>query len=286
MDRLSKKCVLTSGIVHGTLVLLLIVGPAFLTSDSKPDTAAILTFTDVEAIASGSPVMGQGTPNGGSAIPTPPEPKPVVEPPKSAQPVVRNPEPRNDPKPVDPPPKPNTDSTDPADKPRKPVIDLTRVVRNPNRTSTPKPNTAADDKARAQAAEAKANARQLANAIDKIRTGSSSGVDVGPVGVSTGSGPSVAAYSDILRTIYFNSWREPSDATMEDAVVKVTVTIARDGSVVSARITKTSGDPAVDRSVQHLIDSVPFIKAFPEDWKERQREFKLSFSLKAKRSLG
>ena len=104
--------------------------------------------------------------------------------------------------------------------------------------------------------------------------------------MSTGTGPSVGAYSDILRSIYFNSWREPSDATMEDAVVKVSVTIASNGSVISARITKPSGDPAVDKSVQHLIDSVPFIRAFPEDWKERQKEFKLSFSLKAKRSLG
>ena len=44
MDRLSKKCVITSGIVHGTLVLLLIVGPAFLTSDIKSDTSEILTI--------------------------------------------------------------------------------------------------------------------------------------------------------------------------------------------------------------------------------------------------
>ena len=283
MDRLAKKCVITSGIVHGTLVLLLIVGPAFLTSDSKLDTAPILTFTDVEAISAGAAVMGQGTPNGGRSAPTPPEPKPVELP--KPLPVVKIAEPRNDPKPVDPLPKPNPDSTDPTDKPRRPVVDLTKVVRNPNKTTTPKPNTADADRARAQA-EAKANARQVATAIDKIRTGSSSGVDVGPVGVASGSGPSVAAYSDILRTIYFNSWLEPSDATMEDAIVKVSVTIANDGSVISARITKSSGDAAVDRSVQHLIDSVPFIKAFPADWKERQKEFKLSFSLKAKRSLG
>lgn len=284
MDRLSKKCVITSGIVHGTLVLLLIVGPAFLGSDSQIDTAPVLTIIPDIAISSGATVIGQGTPNGGRAepiqTPAPKPPDPV--PPTPKPPKV---EPRVEPKPVEPTPKQNAESLEPTDKPRKPVISLNQIVRKPSTTAA-KPNTsAADEKARARADAQKA-AKRFETAMNNIEQGASPGVDVGPVGVSTGTGRSVGAYSDILRSIYFNSWREPSDATMEDAIVKVSVTIASDGSVISARITKSSGDSAVDKSVQHLIDSVPFIRAFPEDWKEKQKEFKLSFSLKAKRSLG
>ena len=281
MDRLAKKCVITSGIVHGTLVLLLIVGPAFLTSDSKPDTSQILTIIPDNALSSGAAVMGQGKPNGGRSTPTPPDPKPPEQP--KPVPVVKIPVPRPDPKPVEPTPKP--DATESSDKPRKPVVDLTKVVRNPNKTTTPNKSTADDDKAKAQA-EAKQAAKRLETAMNNIQRGASTGVDVTTPGTPTGIGPSVAAFNDILKSIYFNNWHEPSDVTSEDGVVKVTVTVARDGSVIASRISKSSGDAAVDRSVQRTLENVTFIKPFPEDWKESQRQFQLSFSLKAKRSAG
>ncbi len=281
MDRLAKKCVITSGIMHGTLVLLLIVGPAFLSSDSQPDTTQILTFIPDNALSSGAAVLGQGTLNGGRSAPTPPEPKPVELP--KPLPVVKIAEPRNDPKPVDPLPKPNPDSTDPTDKPRKPQISLIPIVRKPS-TTTPKPNTtAAAEKAKAKA-EADKAARTVQTALNNISRNASTGVDVTTPGTPTGSGPSVAAFNDILKSIYFNNWHEPSDVTSEDGVVKVTVTVARDGSVIASRISKSSGDAAVDRSVQRTLENVTFIKPFPEDWKESQRQFQLSFSLKAKRS--
>ena len=51
MDRLSKKCVITSGIVHGTLVLVLIVGPAFLGADeSKFDPKEVIDFIPFKTI--------------------------------------------------------------------------------------------------------------------------------------------------------------------------------------------------------------------------------------------
>lgn len=294
MDRLSKKCVIASGVVHGTLVLLLLVGPAFLPSDSAPTSAEILTIIPDIAIPSGAPVIGFGTPNGGRQDPTPPPPRPpepkppAPEPPK---PVAVRDTPKDEPRKTDDDiktaerkPTPDPDSLETTPKRRKPVVDVSKpVVRNSSKS--PSKDTAAADKAKAAAA-AKQAAKRFESAMQNIRSGSSSGVEVGPVGVSTGSGPSVAAFGDILRTIYFNNWREPSGATADDAVVKVTVTIARDGSVISARITRSSGDSAVDRSVQHTLDTVTFITPFPADWKESQRQFQISFSLKAKRSIG
>ena len=280
MDRLAKKCVITSGIMHGTLVLLLIVGPAFLSSDSQPDTSQVLTFEADTALSSGAAVRGFGTPT--PAEPKPPAPVPPTPTPPKPEPVVKTPEPHSDPKPVDPTPKPNPDSTEPSDKPRKPQISLIPIVRKPS--TTPKPNTtAADEKAKAKA-EADKAARTVQTALNNISRNASTGVDVTTPGVPTGSGPSVAAFNDILKSIYFNNWHEPSDVTSEDGVVKVTVTVARDGSVIASRISKSSGDAAVDRSVQRTLENVTFIKPFPEDWKESQRQFQLSFSLKAKRS--
>lgn len=294
MDRLSKKCVITSAIVHGTLVLVLLVGPAFLGSDTNPDASQqILTIIPDIAISSGATVIGFGTPNGGRSEPTPPpqpqprpqpQPQPQPQPPPAVRNEVKDPPKVERTKPV--PDKPATESLEALDKPRRPQVSLTPIVRKPS-NSTAKPNTsAADERAQARA-DAQRTAKRLETAMNNIQQGASSSVDVGPpVGVSTGTGRSVGAYSDILRSIYFNGWREPSDATMEDAVVKVSITIRSNGEVISSRITKSSGDQAVDRSVQHLIDSITFVRPFPEDWSERQKEFKLSFSLKAKRSLG
>jgi len=305
MDRLAKKCVITSGIVHGTLVLLLIVGPAFLSSDNTPSSSEILTIIPDLASADGAAVMGFGTPNGGRQDPTPPTPPPP-QPPKPPTPAPPEPKPpvervKDTPKekPTDKDIKdakvPDSTTKDPdavePPKKNKPVISLTQVTRKSSQTSTKEAEKAAAEKAAANErarvnAENQRRAEVFRSAANNISSGASSGVEVGPIGVSTGSGPSVAAFGDILRTIYFNNWHEPSDATSDDGVVKVTVTIARDGTVISGRITKSSGDPAVDRSVQRTLENVTFIKPFPESWKESQRQFQISFSLKAKRSLG
>ncbi|MEY4386718.1 MAG: TonB terminal [Verrucomicrobiota bacterium] len=301
MDRLTKKCFLGSGIVHGTLVLLLIVGPALMPSDSsKVDQSQILTVIPDVALSSGATVMGFGTPNGGKADPTPPPKVQVVEPKPPVPPPVTRVEPPKD-KPVTPPKTndrdikdaPKNPTRDPdaleSNKSKKPLVDVKNlVVRDPSKTK-PTANKTADttaaDESRARA-EAKRRADIINAAAGSIRSGASTGVEVGPVGLPTGSGPSVGAFGDILRTIYFNNWHEPSDATSEDAVVRVTVTIARDGSVISGRITKSSGDPAVDRTVEQTLRNVTYVKPFPADWKESQRQFQLNFSLKAKRSQG
>ena len=283
MDRLAKKCVIASGIVHGTLVLLLIVGPAFLVSEEQLNTSDILTIIPDVATASGPANIGLGNPNAGRQPAPTPLPPPEPKPPEPRPRVAPAPEP--EPKSVVEPPKPNTTSLEPTDKPPKPNrIVLTRV--RPPKPTTAKPNTsAAEERASAEKAADQAASR-LRAAVNNIERNASPGVEVGTFGSLTGSGQSSAAFEDILKSIYFKSWREPADATIDDAVVKVSVTIARDGSVIARRITKSSGDPAVDKSVQRLIDDVTFIRAFPAEWKESQREFKLSFSLKAKRSIG
>jgi colicin import membrane protein len=166
-------------------------------------------------------------------------------------------------------------------------VDLTRRVTNPNAKDSAKAKADAAAKERAQANAAAQQARNTVNgAISSIRNNTGGKVDIGDVAGPGGGGPSYASFETVLRSIYFNNWREPSDVTLEDAVVKATVTIASDGSVISARITRGSGDSAVDRSVQRLLEDVTFIAPFPAGAKEKQRTYPLSFSLKAKRGLG
>jgi TonB family protein len=64
----------------------------------------------------------------------------------------------------------------------------------------------------------------------------------------------------------------------ESAVVSFSVTISRDGSVVSSRITSPSGDASVDNAVQRMLDRVSFVHEFPEDTTDRERTYHIDFN--------
>jgi len=77
----------------------------------------------------------------------------------------------------------------------------------------------------------------------------------------------------------------PDNAQNDEANTKVTVTIANDGNVISARIITPSGDPGVDASVQQTLDRVTFVAPFPEGSTDKERPYTINFNLKAKRML-
>ncbi len=66
-----------------------------------------------------------------------------------------------------------------------------------------------------------------------------------------------------VKSVYWHAWIPPDDTSSDEAVVKATVTIASDGTVLSARITTGSGDASVDRSVQQTLEKVTYIAPFP-----------------------
>ena len=101
-----------------------------------------------------------------------------------------------------------------------------------------------------------------------------------------GGGEVYASYDQFVKSVYWHAWTPPDDVTSDEAVVKATVTISSDGSVLSARITKGSGDSSVDRSIQQTLERVTFIAPFPEGAKEKERTYKINFNLKAKRLSG
>ena len=100
------------------------------------------------------------------------------------------------------------------------------------------------------------------------------------------SSAAYANYASVVKSVYEQAWVPPDNAQNDDANVKVTVTIASDGTVISARVLTPSGDAGVDASVQHTLDRVTFIAAFPEGATEKERTYTINFNLKAKRLLG
>ena len=99
MDRLQKKCVFASAGIHLLLLLILLVGPAFMASRSKPDTMPVLDFVALKTVDDA--MSGGGNPN---AKPPPatmekPQPTPaapIVNPTPPPPEKVQPPEPRKE----------------------------------------------------------------------------------------------------------------------------------------------------------------------------------------------
>ena len=293
MNRLQKKCLIATAGCHLLLVLVIIFGAAFFTSHEKPDDTQLLTVIPANLIDAAfnsgvkaaqlpaakpvvQPPAPQPTPT--PPQPTPPPPKPVVTPPTLVEKVEKffKPEPKKVPtedlKPVD--------NTEPTPKTHKIKVDLTKpVVRN-----TPKvtPDTSEAD-AREAAKEAKRRAKAIANAARAIKENSSSATTVEMPG--TGS-VSYANYASVVKSVYEQAWAPPDDTSSDDANTRVSVTISRDGSVITSRILDASGDARVDDSVRRTLDRVTFVAPFPDGAKEKERTFIINFNLKAKRMLG
>ncbi|HXG48949.1 MAG TPA: TonB family protein [Methylomirabilota bacterium] len=309
MDRLQKKCLTASALLHGFLFLLLVVGSAFVTSRQRPaDLPAIRVVPQrlIDAALAGGGGNPRLAPSDAkqkgdtltpqppqAAPPTPEPPKPRVEPPAEPAPVKPVVKAENAPK-ASP-----TASKKPAASTRTPVpqpLKLTPVNRGP----TPKPSVLENlkpvvrteaDRAREEAeagaraaAEARNRlARALGGASRSLREGFKDGTAVevpGPGGIA------YANYAAFVREAYDNAWIVSPSLTDVDAVAVVRVIIRRDGRVVSATIQRRSGSNALDRSVQQALDRVKFVAPFPEGTTDDQREFIIDFNLKTKRGLG
>jgi TonB family protein len=178
------------------------------------------------------------------------------------------------------------------DKPKKPEFDFT-VVTHPTRDL----KAEAKAKAQAEAAEqereyerAVADRRRslraavgsAANGVENGRASSTSIVFIGP----GGGGVPYANFLQAVKSRYEHAWVLPDGIADDNATVGTSIVIARDGTVVSAHITHSSGNVAVDRSVQVTLERVKWAAPLPDDAKENQRTVGISFSVAAKRALG
>lgn len=296
MNRLHKKCFVASIGAHLLLALLLLVGPAFTSSRSKPDTMPLLDFVALKTVDDA--LSGGGRPDAKSPLATfeKPQPapaatvaKPAPLPPENVRPPER---PKETIKDVSPPKDPEYSLEPSKDrKPKKPVVDLTPVTRSAKDAKAEakaRADAQAREEAREQAKEADRRRRiaaafgNAANSLEGSLSGSTTIEWKGP----SGGGVPYANFLQEVKSVYQRAWIVPDGITDENATVTASVTIARDGTVASSRITRSSGNAAVDRSVQVTLDRVKWAAPLPEATKENQRTVSINFSVAAKRGLG
>jgi len=291
MNRLQQKCFIASGGFHLLLLAILVVGPAFLTSKSKVDNSPILDVIPGKLIDAA--FSGGGNPHGTPPPPAPPAPPaPKVEQPAPQPERVKAPEP-------EPPkeevketrttePDPSSLETSKERKHRKPEVSTTPIVRRAETRNTAKTHstTSSAEREERRMADARRRAADLIGATARsLRDDIAPGTTLeafGPVG----GGEVYASYDAVVQSIYWHAWTPPEYTASDQAIVKVTVTIERNGTVLSARIVQPSGDASVDRSVQRTLDRVTYIAPFPEGAREKERTYKINFNLKAKRLTG
>jgi len=294
MDRLQKKCVVASTGLHLLLVLVLLVGPGFLSAPSKIDDPVVSDFIPSKLIDG---LSGGGNPKAGQPAP-PPRQDPQPEPPRTetqkTEPV-KQPLPEPEPaKPlVKPPvrieiPDPEALPDPPKNTHKKPQVVLTPTVRNPEKKPSTKTNSLdvarKDEKRLAGLRELATQFKGAAGTIGK-RLAPGISIESGDYGPG-GGGPAAMNYATFVKKVYEEAWFPPDDVDKDDAITKVTVTIARDGSVSLSRIIGPSGDSRVDASVRTTLDRVKFIAPFPEGARDKERTYTINFNLRAKRGTG
>jgi TonB family protein len=312
MDRLQKKCLLGSTLLHGFLLLLLLFGSAFFVAKEKTLTLPRINVVPSKLVDDAL-AGGGGNPNlprtddqqKGQTLQPQPAPAPPVE---KVQPKPALPEPVKPPPAPKETPKPVVEKT-PAIKP----TDLKKLEPKPKETPKPsddilsqlkpiKPTKTDREKARKeaeaqeaarQAAEAARQARlareRFANALGKATAALQRGFQSGTkIEVGGPGGEAYANYAAFVQAIYDEAWKVQPDFADDDASVSVKVTIARDGRVLDSHIVRRSSLSLMDKSVQRALDDVKRkgLPPFPEGSHDTERTFEIEFNLKAKRLAG
>jgi TonB family protein len=271
MNRLQKKCVIATAGIHLLLLTILIVGPAFFNPQPKTDNSRVLDVIPANQIdaAFNSGVRGATPPAPAPVViplpqPTPPTPMVQPMPPPAPKPVVTPPPTlakrlekffTSEPKPV----KPTQEPPEP--KQRQIQVNTQLVARpapNSPIKSNPQPNTSA-----------------LENVINNLRTNLSSPMEVNLPGNST---VAYANYGDVVVSVYHHAWSPPDGMDSDSVTIQFKVTIASDGTVITARIITPSGDASVNAAVQRMLDRVKVIAPFPDGATEKERNYTINFN--------
>ncbi|NOS71402.1 MAG: TonB C-terminal domain-containing protein [Verrucomicrobia bacterium] len=298
-NRLQKKCIIAATSFHLLLVLILLVGPAFFSPDSKRERTQEIDF--VPAILIDEALQGGGSPKGGQTAPPPQKNDPPPTP-KLPDPPVKDPEPKQDQQAVEPvkpvvkpPPKQKQEETEEAVDPTPPKpkhtvkVDLTEVKNNA--TAKPKPQNSA----RTANSDSSAD-KELAKAIEALK-GTAKGIRSSVSGSTSvemrgpgGGGPTYAGYNSEIQRIYKQRYdlylSSAGNVGEEQTSVEASITISRDGTVTSTKIVTPSRNAALNKLVERVLDSVNKLRPFPEGSKDAQRTLNIIFELTPKQGLG
>jgi TonB family protein len=290
MSRLQKKCFLGATSLHGLLLLALLIGPGFI-KQPKVDDMPMIEILPM--MATDEKHSGGGSPRPAPAV----QPQPIVQQQSQTTPPPPRPEPVHPPEavppktePVDPePPKVVRKDAEPAEKkttnakPAHQIKVSSRVVKLADKKTRTTQTTTATATANNNTQVQQAFSRAQKNLSAGLSSSTRVEMPEGP----GGGGVSYANYGQIVRKIYTDAWMVPDDMTDDEATVKVSVTVASSGKVLTARITQPSGSAAANRSIQATLDRITDIGyPFPQGAKESQRTFIMTFNLKSKKAFG
>jgi TonB family protein len=280
MSRLHQKCVIASAGTHVLLAVILFACPAFLTSKSKPSDVTPITFYPHILIDKPFENPG-GSPGSRPPAPTQAPPTPVIRP----TPAPPAPPTREIVREVAP-PKTTGESLEVAKEPKKkrPEVNTTLVTKKPSTKPTSSETSTVDTQEQERREWRQRVANQVGRAANNVKSGTGSATKIEEGFGSGNSGPSYASYAAWVWSVYESAWVRPEDASIPDATVEVSVTIASNGTVIAKRITKRSGDRAVDASVQSALDRITTVsRPFPEGAKDKQRTYIIPFNMKTSR---
>ncbi len=281
MNRTQKKCLIASVGVHGLLIALLFIGPAFM-SDRPAKTPTFITMIPLNGVISDArtSIAGPAVQAPQSAPVLPPQPQqPIPIPPQPQRVTVprSQPQPKPEPLPVE--------KRGDEFKPTKSKPAETADEFKPVSGSTPKKQTKVKPKEDAQDTQvADRMMRQFQSGISTLKSNLKPGTVV-QVGTGGDSGEATINYSDLVYSKYFAAWVPPASLTDESATVMVRVTISRDGRVVRHDIVTSSGNSIMDRSIETTLNNVDFIAAFPVGSKDLERSYVIKFNISAKKAL-
>ena len=240
MGRLKRSCVVGSVVFHALILAMLVLGPMLLAK--REEKARVIDLIPSEVI---DKLLSP-------AAPVAPPPAPAPPKPKKPEPKKTQPKPKIKPKPLTSKPKKITPKPKPKIK-----VNLNSNVRKPD----------------AQKKESQKEAAKQQTALNKLQTKLSGRTSVNvPLGRYAS-----AKYESLIRRKYMDATIHPG-AISGDPVVRVRLVIARNGTILSARVTNKSGVASWDRSVQKALNRVKFIKPFPESMKGSQQTFNLNFN--------
>jgi len=285
MNRLQKKCFVFSLGLHGSVAALILLASAGFRD--RPQTSPPPTIMSIipanivdRAVAGGaSPAVTLNQPPQQLRPAAPPAPLQRAQPPAPRQ-TARVEHPRPEPQ----------RSDDVALQPA-PRIHKTHEIHTSyelvsHSTSNKKPETnhsressMRDDARRRK--EIQESLDQLVSGVKNIGAPSTT-VEIGG---STG-GEAFASYRDVIFNAYYHAWITPDSVTDRTASVDAKVTIARDGTILSAEIVRPSGNVALDKSVERALRFVTKLPPFPASARDEERTFKIQFSLEAKDTSG
>ena len=290
MSRLLKKCCAFSVGMHLLLLVAVVFGMAFATTQRIPQAGRVITMT----IDGGLPLGRPADPTSARRVDAPQPAQP--DPPAPAQPPAVQPQPSQPPQPHAP-----TTPTTPApravekatpkglDKPAPRPPEKSTAKSSPKESGRSKPNLSTKVVARhSPSSNSKSSgpsqATKIAAVIDPNAVGSLRGqmsTGVNPISFNPGAS-SYAGYESLVIQVYQDAWRASGwPRQFYTEMVTVRVVILADGRVKSAAVVKTSGRAPLDDTVRRAIQLVQSVgRPFPAGVKETQQTFNIDFEMR------